>query len=130
MSTVIENLRYTAAHQWAAVESNNIAAVGITDFAQEALGDVVFVEFPKIGQVVTKDQACAVVESVKSASDVYAPVSGTIVEINTAIQESLQSVNSEPYKAWLFKIKLTEPEQLETLLSALSYQALTDQESN
>ncbi|MEO6023451.1 MAG: glycine cleavage system protein GcvH [Burkholderiales bacterium] len=130
MANVIEDYRYTAARQWSAIEPSDIAAVGITDFAQKVLSDMVFVEFPKIGQAVTKDGACAVVESVKSASDVYAPLSGSVTKVNANIQNSPELINHTPYETWLFKIKISQPTELNTLLTASTYQALTDQEAS
>jgi glycine cleavage system H protein len=125
VSNVRANLYYSASHQWLAVDDDGSAAVGISDFAQEALGDVVFVEFPSLGMSVAKDQACAVVESVKSASDVFAPVSGTVIEVNSTLESAPEQINQAPYKAWLFKLRLADTKELETLLSAAAYQALT-----
>jgi glycine cleavage system H protein len=122
--------RYSASHQWAAAEPDGIVAVGITDFAQEALGDVMFVEFPAIGRAVAKDQACAVVESVKSASDVMAPVSGVVTAVNATLANTSEQLNQRPYEAWLFKLKITDATELDDLLDAQRYQALTDEQAN
>lgn len=130
MSNVPENLYYSASHQWLAVEGDGSVAVGISDFAQEALGDVVFVEFPSLGMAVAKDEACAVVESVKSASDVFAPVSGTIIEVNSSLESAPEQINQAPYAAWLFKLKLADAKELETLLTATAYQVLTAEQNN
>ena len=130
MSQIPTELLYSANHQWIAVEPDGSVAVGITDFAQEALGDIVFVEFPSLGKSVATDEACAVVESVKSASDVFAPVSGTIMEINSALQGAPEQINQAPYQAWLFKIKVADAKQLNSLLSAAAYQILTAQQSD
>ena len=130
MSNVPANLYYSASHQWLAVEADGSAAVGISDFAQEALGDVMFVEFPSLGMAVAKDEACAVVESVKSASDVFAPVSGTVIEVNSALESAPEQLNQAPYQAWLFKLRLADAKELETLLSATAYQALTVAQSD
>lgn len=130
MSQIPTELLYSASHQWAAVEPDGSVAVGITDFAQEALGDIVFVEFPSLGTAVATDEACAVVESVKSASDVFAPVSGSIAEINSALQAAPEQINQAPYQAWLFKIKIADAKQLNSLLSAAAYQILTAQQSD
>ena len=130
MSQIPTELLYSASHQWVAVEPDGSVAVGITDFAQEALGDIVFVEFPSLGSAVAADEACAVVESVKSASDVFAPVSGTIIEINSALQGAPEQINQAPYQAWLFKIKVADTKQLNSLLSAAAYQILTAQQSD
>ena len=130
MSDVPANLYYSASHQWLAVEADGSVAVGISDFAQKALGDVVFVEFPSLGMAVAKDEACAVVESVKSASDVFAPVSGTVIEVNSALESAPEQLNQAPYQAWLFKLRLADAKELETLLSATAYQALTATQGN
>ena len=130
MSDVPANLYYSASHQWLAVEADGNVAVGISDFAQKALGDVVFVEFPSLGMAVAKDEACAVVESVKSASDVFAPVSGTVIEVNSALESAPEQLNQAPYQAWLFKLRLADAKELETLLSATAYQALTATQGN
>ncbi len=130
MSSVPDNLYYSTSHQWLAVDADATAQVGITDFAQEALGDVVFVEFPSLGQSVAKDEACAVVESVKSASDVFSPVSGTVVEINFELESAPEKINQSPYDAWLFKVRLSDSSEIKTLLSAAEYQAITEQQSS
>ena len=130
MSQIPTELLYSASHQWVAVEPDGSVAVGITDFAQEALGDIVFVEFPSLGTSVANDEACAVVESVKSASDVFAPVSGTIMEINSALRAAPEQINQAPYQAWLFKIKVADAKELNALLSAAAYQTLTAEQSN
>ena len=130
MSQIPTELLYSASHQWVAVEPDGSVAVGISDFAQEALGDIVFVEFPSLGTAVAPDEACAVVESVKSASDVFAPVSGTIMEINSALRAAPEQINQAPYQAWLFKIKVADAKELNALLSAAAYQTLTAEQSN
>lgn len=129
MSQTPTHLFYSASHQWVAVKADGVVAVGITDFAQQALGDVVFVEFPALNKSVGKDQACAVVESVKSASDVFAPLSGTIVECNLALESSPEKINQSPFEAWLFKIKLRDAQEIDTLLTAAAYEGLTAEQS-
>jgi glycine cleavage system H protein len=129
LPTTVPAYRYSASHQWAHVESDGLVAVGITDFAQEALGDVMFIEFPALGRVVAKDEACAVVESVKSASDVMAPVAGVVTEVNTALTDTPEQLNQSPYEAWLFKLKIADPNALNELLDARRYRALTDEQS-
>lgn len=129
MSHAPANLYYSASHQWIAAEGDDIVAVGITDFAQEALGDVVFVEFPSLGHTVARDEACAVVESVKSASDVFAPLSGAVIEVNSVLESAPELVNQAPYEAWLFKLKLANVKELDALLSASAYQALTAEQT-
>ena len=123
MTNLPAELKYAKTHEWVRVHGEN-ATVGITDHAQHELTDVVFVELPAVGRQVKCGEACAVVESVKTASDVYAPVSGQIVEVNRAVADNPALVNSEPYGGgWFYKIKLSNPAELNDLLSAESYQA-------
>lgn len=122
MSNIPHDLQYTAAHEWIRREGN-VLTIGITDFAQAQLGDVVFVELPEEGSEVMVGDSIAVVESVKAASDVYAPATGTVIEINEALIDSPELVNEDPYEdAWFFKIELTDEEETETLMDAESYQ--------
>lgn len=115
-------LRYTEEHDWVKMDGD-IATVGITDHAQEELSDVVFIELPELERVVEEKEACAVVESVKATTDIYAPVSGTIIEINTALEEEPSNINDEPYgSGWLFKIRVSDMEIVEGLLSADDYE--------
>lgn len=124
MAQIPAELKYVASHEWIRDEGNGIVTVGITDFAQEQLGDVVFVELPEVGSEVNKDDSIAVVESVKAASDIYAPVSGEIIEINEDLADEPEKANSEPYDgAWFFKVKLSEESELADLLTAEQYQA-------
>jgi glycine cleavage system H protein len=116
-------LYYTREHEWLAVEGTT-ATVGVTDFAQAQLGDVVFAEVPEVGAVLTKGKAAAVVESVKAASDVYSPVSGTVTETNAALADDPALVNSAPEAAgWFFKLTLSDPSELDGLMDAASYRA-------
>ena len=117
------NLKYTKSHEWARLEADGSVTIGITDHAQELLGDLVFVELPDIGKVLSAEQEAAVVESVKAASDVYAPVSGIVLEVNTAVADAPESVNQDAYAAWLFKLKPTNPAELDNLLDAAAYTA-------
>lgn len=114
-------LKYTASHEWVRIEADGTMAVGITDFAQDALGDIVYVELPKIGQALTAGKDCAVIESVKAAGDIYAPVSGEVVAINESLADAPQSVNEDPYGAWLFKVKPVNAADADALLSAADY---------
>lgn len=124
MAQIPAELKYIASHEWIRDEGNGVVTVGITDFAQEALGDVVFIELPEVGTEINKDDAIAVVESVKAASDIYAPVSGEVIEINEALVDAPEGANEEPYDgAWFFKVKLSEASELEDLLSAEAYAA-------
>ena len=116
-------IRYSKEHEWIRVEGE-VATVGITQYAQEQLGDVVFVEVPQAGRKVAKGEACAVVESVKAASDIYAPVSGEVVEANAALADSPGDVNAEPMgKGWFFKLRLTNRGELNRLLDEAGYAA-------
>jgi len=123
MTNVPSDLRYARTHEWVRVSGDN-ATVGITDHAQHELTDVVFVELPAVGRQVKAGEACAVVESVKTASDIYSPVSGQIVEVNQAAVDNPALVNSEPYgSGWFYKIKLSNPAELNALLSPDAYTA-------
>jgi glycine cleavage system H protein len=123
MSNVPSDLKYTKSHEWVRV-SGDKATIGITDHAQHELTDIVFVELPGIGKKIKSGDACAVVESVKTASDIYAPVSGEILETNKAVVDNPALVNTEPYASgWFFKIKLSNPAELNSLLSPEKYQA-------
>ncbi len=116
-------LRYTREHEWAKIEGTR-ARIGITHFAQEQLGDVVFVELPKIGTRVTQMQTFGVVESVKAVSDLFAPLSGEVVEINTALTQNPELVNQDPYsKGWMIVVALANPKEVENLLDASAYEA-------
>jgi glycine cleavage system H protein len=124
-----EALRYTKEHEWARIEGNRVV-VGITDYAQEELGDVVFVELPGVGTAVEAMGTFGVVESVKAVSDLYAPVSGTVVQINTALEERPELLNASPYgDGWMIVIEISNPEELQGLLSAADYQRYVEQES-
>ncbi|HET9405304.1 MAG TPA: glycine cleavage system protein GcvH [Burkholderiales bacterium] len=116
-----EDLRYTAEHQWVRMEADGTAAVGITDHAQEQLGDVVFVQLPEAGRKVKRGETCAVVESVKAASDIPAPLSGEIVAVNPAAADAPEKLNREPYAAWLFRIQPGVKAELTGLLDAEAY---------
>lgn len=121
-----EHLRYSSEHEWVAVEGRR-ARVGITDYAQDALGDVVFVNLPAVGTAVIAGSACAEIESTKSVSDIYAPVSGTIVEVNTGLDDAPEQVNADPYgDGWVFVIEMSDPEELDALLDAAAYRALVE----
>jgi len=121
MSNIPAELRYAESHEWARLEDGSVT-VGISDHAQEALGDVVFIELPEVGKTVSAGDQVAVVESVKAASDIYAPVSGEVIAINEALADAPESVNGEPYGAWFFKIKPTDSAELDKLLDAAGYQ--------
>ncbi|MCX7623125.1 MAG: glycine cleavage system protein GcvH [Thermomicrobium sp.] len=121
MAEVRDGLRYTRTHEWVRVEGD-IAVVGVTDFAQSELGDITYLELPAVGTVVRQGESMGVIESVKAASDIYAPVSGDVVEANQAVVETPELVNKSPYDdAWLVKIKMSAPEELERLMDAEAY---------
>jgi len=125
MSEVPENLRYSTDHDWVRLEDDGSVVIGITDHAQEALGELVYVEVPEAGQSFQRGDACAVVESVKAASDVNAPVSGELAAINPALEESPDLVNQDPYdEGWLIRLTPSSPAELDDLLDAESYNRL------
>ena len=117
------NLKYTKSHEWVRVEGDGTITVGITDHAQELLGDLVFVELPDVGKDLDAEQEAAVVESVKAASDVYAPIAGTVIEVNTRVSDSPEAVNQDAYTAWLFKMKPASIADVDALLDATAYAA-------
>jgi len=116
------DLRYTKSHEWVRVDDEGIATVGITDHAQELLGDLVFVELPEVGADLGAGSECAVVESVKAASDVFSPVSGEVVEVNELLAEAPETINQDAYEdGWIFRIRLAVPEELDALMDADAY---------
>ncbi len=129
MSDLPTELKYTVTHEWVRQEGDGIVSVGITDHAQDALGDVVFVELPEVGRSFSAGEEAGVVESVKAASDVYAPLSGEVVEVNSSLEDEPESVNNSPYgDGWFYKLRITDPAELEDLLDASGYQAAVDSE--
>ncbi|NIU61800.1 MAG: glycine cleavage system protein GcvH [Pseudomonas stutzeri] len=126
MSNIPSDLRYAASHEWARLEADGSVTVGISDHAQEALGDVVYVELPEVGRQLNAGQEAAVVESVKAASDIYAPVSGEVIAINEALADSPEQVNSDPYGSWFFRLQPSDKAELDKLLDAAGYQAACD----
>ncbi|SQI35943.1 Glycine cleavage system H protein [Leminorella richardii] len=124
MSNVPAELKYATSHEWIREEQNGVYSVGITDHAQHLLGDMVFIELPEVGRSVSVGEECAVAESVKAASDIYAPISGDIVEVNGELESSPELVNSEPYEGgWLFRIKASSESEIGDLLDAQGYQS-------
>ena len=119
-----QNLYYAESHEWSLLNEDGTISVGITHHAQDALGDIVFLELPKIGTALQSKQSCAVVESVKAASDIYAPVSGSVVAFNDELVAQPELINSSPYDSWFFKIAPANLDELKSLLSANSYDAL------
>ncbi|MGV8916694.1 MAG: glycine cleavage system protein GcvH [Pseudomonas sp.] len=124
MSNIPAELRFAESHEWARLEADGSVTVGISDHAQEALGDVVFVELPEIGKVFTAGDAAGVVESVKAASDIYSPISGEVIAVNEDLGDTPEALNSEPYTAWIFKLKPSSVDaDLAKLLDAAAYQS-------
>lgn len=121
MSNIPPDLKYTATHEWARLEADGTVSVGITDHAQEALGDIVFLELPEPGRQVEAGKECAVVESVKAASDIYAPIAGAVVASNDEVIAVPEKVNQDPYGAWLFRIQPANAADLDRLLDAAAY---------
>ncbi len=129
MSQTPSELKYAGSHEWARLEAGGTVTVGITDHAQEALGDVVFVELPEVGTVFAAGDEAGVVESVKAASDIYAPVGGEVIEINGQLEDEPEMVNSDPYnEGWFYKLQPADTSELEALLSAGDYQQQCDDE--
>lgn len=126
--TTPDTLKYTRSHEWVKTEADGTVAVGITFHAQEQLGDVVFIQNPKVGRKVKQGEECAVIESVKAAADLYAPVSGEVIAANQEVADSPERVNRDPYAAWLFRVRLSHPAELEGLLDAAAYAQLAESE--
>lgn len=123
MSEVRAELKYLESHEWARVEADGTVTIGISDHAQAALGDVVFVEVPEVGSEVTAGSEAGVVESVKAASDIYSPVSGEVIAVNEALEDAPETVNASPYDdGWFFKVRPSELEELDNALDAEAYQ--------
>ena len=117
------NLKYTKSHEWVRSETDGTITIGITEHAQDLLGDLVFIDLPDVGMELAAEQEAAVVESVKAAADVYAPVAGTVTAVNTALTDAPESVNQDAYAAWLFKMKPVNPGDVDALLDAAAYTA-------
>jgi len=123
-----EDVKYTKEHEWLLVEGNN-AIVGITDYAQDRLGDVVYVELPAVGDKMSREDAFGVVESVKAVSDIYAPVSGKVIEVNDDLPDNPHMINEDPYgDGWLIKVEMTDPEEVEELMTAEEYKEYVAEE--
>lgn len=121
-----DGLRYSVEHEWVAVDGER-ARVGITDFAQDALGDVVYVQLPEVGAAVAAGASCAEVESTKSVSDIYSPLSGTVVEVNMTLADTPEQLNQDPYGAgWIFVVRVSDPSELQSLMDAPAYRAMID----
>ena len=125
-----DELKYTDTHEWLRQEGDGTVTVGITWHAQDRLGDLVYVENPPRGKAFRKGEECGVVESVKAASDIYAPISGEVVAVNEELASNPEKINQEPYRAWIFKLRPSEPGELQTLLDAVAYEKLIEAESH
>ena len=122
------NLKYTRSHEWVKTEADGTVTVGITFHAQEQLGDVVFIQNPEVGRKVRQGEECAVIESVKAAADIYAPVSGEVIAANQEVADTPERVNRDPYAAWLFRVRPSSPAELAGLLDAAAYAKLAESE--
>lgn len=130
MSNVPTELKYTKSHEWASIDGDT-ATVGITDHAQDLLGDMVFIELPEVGDSVEAGKECAVVESVKAASDVYSPLSGEVVAVNEALADSPETVNSDPYTGgWLFKVRMSNAAEADSMLDAAAYNGVAAEDAH
>lgn len=124
------DLKYTASHEWARLEADGSVTIGITDHAQELLGDMVFIENPTIGRTLAAGEECAVVESVKAASDVYAPIAGEVIAVNEAVEAEPQKLNEDAFVNWMFRMKPANAADLDRLMDAAAYQAAVDAEAH
>ncbi|MCV6639628.1 glycine cleavage system protein GcvH [Candidatus Albibeggiatoa sp. nov. NOAA] len=130
MSEILDNLKYVTSHEWIRVEKDNTVVVGITDHAQEALGDLVYVELPEVGAELSVGDECGVVESVKAASDIYSPLSGKVVAVNEELTETPELVNNSPYQdGWILKLELSNDAELADLLDASGYAKCLEDEA-
>lgn len=128
--SIPSDLKYTKSHEWVRLEADGSVAIGITDHAQELLGDMVFVENPVVGRVLKANEECAVVESVKAASDVYSPLAGEVLEANADLESSPDLLNKDPYGGWMFKLKPANAADLAGLMDAAAYQAHVESEAH
>jgi len=124
------NLKYTASHEWVKSEADGTISIGITQHAQELLGDMVFVETPAVGRKLKAKEECAVVESVKAAADVYAPIAGTVTQVNGDLDNAPEKINDDPYTAWMFKMKPDNAADVAALMDAAAYQKLVESEAH
>ena len=125
MSKLIEGLTYSETHEWVKVEGD-IATVGVTDFAQSEMGDITYVDMPEVDDEVSKDEEFGALESVKASSDLVCPVSGTVVENNAALEDAPELINQDPYENWIIKVKMSDPSELDALMDAAAYKAMTE----
>ena len=125
MSKLIEGLKYSETHEWVKVEGD-IAVIGVTDFAQSEMGDITYVDMPEVDDEVSKDEEFGALESVKASSDLVCPVSGTVVEKNAALEDAPELINQDPYENWIIKVKMSDPSELDALMDAAAYKAMTE----
>ena len=128
--TIPAELRYSRSHAWIRLESDGTATVGITFHAQEQLGDVVFVQNPEVGRKLVQGEECGVIESVKAAADIYSPLTGEVLAANPELETAPQRINEEPYSAWLYKLKLSDPGELAGLLDAAAYEKVAEEDTD
>lgn len=124
MAKVVDGLLYSKSHEWVKVE-NGVAVIGVTDYAQQEMGDVTYVDIPNAGDEVVKDEECGAVESVKASSEIYSPVSGTVIETNLALESSPEQINEDAYSAWIMRVEMSDTSELDDLMDAAAYEALT-----
>ena len=122
MSKIIEGLKYSESHEWVKVEGD-VAVVGVSDFAQKEMGDITYVDMPEVDDEVTAGEEFGALESVKASSELIAPVSGTVVEVNSELEDTPEKVNEDAYGAWIIKVKMSDPSQLDALMDAAGYKA-------
>jgi len=127
MTNLPTDLKYASTHEWVRLENDNVIRIGITDFAQQELGDLVFIELPELGRKLAAQEQCAVVESVKTASDLFSPVAGEVVAVNESVVDEPELVNNDPYGTWLFCIKADDLSTLDDLMSAGEYQIVIEE---
>lgn len=127
-SKIMQGLKYTRDHEWIKIDSDGLALMGITDYAQSAMGDLVYIELPDLDREVKAREAIVVAESVKGANDVFAPISGTVAEVNGDLEDAPEKVNSDPYGSWMVKLRPSDPKELEDLLNSDAYGALVEKE--
>lgn len=125
MSKIIDELVYSDSHIWVKIDGN-IAYIGITDFAQNQLGSIVYVDMPEVGDSIAKEDEFGAVESVKAASDLIAPLSGTVIETNPALENEPELLNNKPYESWIIKLEISEPSEIKSLMDAEAYKAITE----
>lgn len=124
MNKVIEGLLYSETHEWVKVE-DDVAVVGVSDFAQKEMGDITYVDMPDVDDDVTKDEEFGALESVKASSDLFSPVSGTVVEVNEALEDAPEQINQDPYGSWIIKVRMSDASELDALMDAAAYEAQT-----